>query len=191
MKTLRKFLPLLGAGMILASALLLLLTSIWGKQAQKIVREIEQYLPQRTTGYTGLYTEADMPVLELEGTDYVGLLDLPGYGAKLPVGSVWETGKLTLHPCRFWGSAYDGTLVIGGSGDKGQMDFCGKVNIGDHIRFTDMTGAEFAYRVTWVDRSDSAEAQWLMQESYDMTLFARDPYSLQYIAVRCDLLMED
>lgn len=191
MKTLRKLLPLVGIGLILASAGLLLLSGIRGKQAQKIVEEIEQRLPSRTTGYAGIYTEADMPVLALDGEDYIGILDLPGYGVKLPVGSAWKTAGLTGHPCRFWGSAYDGTLVIGGTADKGQLDFCGRVNPGDRIRFTDMTGAEFDYQVTWVDRSDSAEAHWLMQEKYDMTLFARDPYSLQYIAVRCDLVMEE
>jgi sortase A len=191
MRKLQKLLPLVGIGLILASLGLLLLSSLGSRQAQIIVEQIRQCLPQRITGYEGIYTDTDMPVLALEGTDYVGILDLPGYGVQLPVGSVWETGKLTTHPCRFWGSAYDGTLVIGGSGDKGQMDFCGKVNQGDRLRFTDMTGAEFDYQVTWVDRSKSAEASWLMKEEHDLTLFARDPYSLQYIAVRCDLLMDD
>lgn len=191
MRKLQKVLTLAGILLILASAGLLLFSTVQGRQAQKILEQIRQRLPQRITGYEGIYTDTDMPVLSLEGTDYVGILDLPGYGVQLPVGSVWETGKLTTHPCRFWGSAYDGTLVIGGSGDKGQLDFCGKVNQGDRIRFTDMTGAEFDYQVTWVDRSKSAEGSWLMKEQYDLTLFARDPYSLQYIAVRCDLLMGD
>ena len=190
MKKAMKLLPLLGIALILASVGLLLISNARGAQAQKILSRIEERIPRRTTGYPGLYTDADMPVLELDGTDYVGTLDAPGFGVRLPVGSSWATGKLSVHPCRFWGSAYDGTLVIGGTGDKGQLDFCGKVNPGDQIRFTDMTGAEFDYQVAWVDRSDSAESQWLMKPEYDLTIFARDPYSLQYIAVRCELLLK-
>ena len=190
MKKLWKCLPFLGAALILVSALLLLLPALRERQRDRILTELEQRIPPRTTGYAGIYSDPAMPALELEGTDYLGILDIPGYGVKLPVAADWESGKLGTHPCRFWGSAYDGTLVIGGSGDPGQLDFCGRVNIGDRIRFTDMTGAEFDYEVTWVDRAKEAQDTWLTKEECDLTVFTRDPYSLQYIALRCDLLMD-
>jgi sortase A len=190
MKKLSKYLPFLGVILILTSVVLLLVPALRQKQTNRILTQLEQRIPQRTTGYEGIYADPAMPALELDGTDYVGVLDLPGYGIQLPVAGVWDTGKLGAHPCLFWGSAYDGTLVIGGNADKGQLDCCGKVNLGDRIRFTDMTGAQFDYAVAWVDRSDDAEASWLMKEENDLTIFTRDPYSLQYIAVRCDLLLD-
>lgn len=189
MKKFWKYLPFLGAALILASAALLMLPVLRQKQTTRILTQVEQQIPRRTTGYEGIYTDPVMPALELDGTDYVGILDFPGYGIQLPVAGVWDTGKLGVHPCLFWGSAYDGTLVIGGNADKGQLDCCSKVNPGDRIRFTDMTGAQFDYEVTWVDRSEDAEAAWLMKEENDLTIFTRDPYSLLYIAVRCRLLM--
>ena len=190
MKRFWKYLPILGMALILAGAALLILPELRAVRTRETVAQLEQRLPQRITGYQGIYADSAMPALELEGTDYVGILDLPGYGVKLPVAGVWEEGNRNARPSLFWGSAYDGTMVIGGSADKGQLDFCSKVNPGDLIRFTDMTGAEFDYQVTWVDRSKEAEADWLMKEEYDLTVFTRDPYSLLYIAVRCDLLLD-
>lgn len=190
MKTFWKWLPFVGVALILLSAVLMLSPVLQGRQAEHIAQQLEQRLPQRITGYEGIYADPDMPVLGLEGTDYVGLLDLPGYGVKLPVAAQWDSGKLTASPCRFWGSAYDGTLVIGGSADKGQFEFCSRVDLGDRIRFTDMTGTEFDYQVAWIDRSSDAQSDWLMKEEYDLTLFTREPYDLHYIAVRCDLLLD-
>ena len=164
MKKFWKYLPFLGAALILAGAALLILPELHARQNRETVAQLEQRLPQRITGYPGIYEDPAMPALELEGTDYVGILDLPGYGVKLPVAGVWEEGNRNARPSRFWGSAYDGTLVIGGSAEKGQLDFCSKVNPGDRIRFTDMTGAEFDYQVTRVERSGEAEASWLMKE---------------------------
>lgn len=123
MRTLRKLLPLMGVVLILASVGLLLLSYVRTAQAQKILEQIRQRLSQRITGYEGIYTDTDMPVLSLEGTDYVGILDLPGYGVQLPVGSVWETGKLTTHPCRFWGSAYDEPWLLAAAGTKASWIF--------------------------------------------------------------------
>ena len=50
---------------------------------------------------------------------------------------------------------------------------------------TDMTGVQFAYTVTGVDRAKHAETQWLTEEGCDLTLFCHDIYAMEYIAVRC------
>lgn len=184
-----KPLQILGILLVLAAAGVVLLGAVNSRRTKDIVLQLEQSLPQRFTGYEGIYTDAAMPVLQIGGEDFVGILDVPGFGVKLPVGGSWDSGKTGTWPCRFWGSAYDGSLVIGGSGQPGQLSFCEEIDMGDMLTFTDMTGAEFDYRVTWVERSESAQTQWLIQETCDLTVFARDPLSLEYIAVRCDLVM--
>lgn len=185
------FLGILGIGLILCSAAMLLFQHFRAHtaavSAKAVVSQMEAMLPERTAGIPGIYADPAMPVLELEGEDYSGLLDVPAFGVTLPVGSSWDPGKLSRYPCRFWGSVNDNSLVIGGTDQQGQFDFCDKIDLGAIITVTDMTGAKFTYSVTQVDRARHADADWLCSEAYDLTLFARANFSLEYIAVRCSL----
>ena len=151
--------------------------------SRQIAAQLENILPERSDGVAGLYPEAGMPVLQLDGADYVALVEVPGFGVTLPVADQWDSSRLDSCPARFCGSAYTPGLVIGGS--QQQFIFCGQVDIGAEVTVTDMTGAEFTYTVARVDRSDHASAQWLTGDGWDLTLFCHDVYAMQYIAVRC------
>ena len=105
---------------------------------------------------------------------------------KLPIYSSWEDGSVAKYPCRFWGSAYDNSLIVGGSDRKGQFDFCSRLDLGDKIRITDMTGTEFSYEVVRIDRRKQADLQTFEEVDCDLTLFVRDSSTLNYIIVRCD-----
>jgi sortase A len=153
--------------------------------SQRLAAELEALLPERNLGVPGIYTNTAMPVLELRGADYVALLEIPDHGVKLPVSNGWDQNKLYATPCRFSGSAYDGTLIIGGGNDLQQFSFCNKIENGTTVLITDMIGAQFSYTVYRVDRSKHAQTQWLSEENADLTLFCQDVYSMEYIAVRC------
>lgn len=157
-------------------------------KAEDVVRKIEELLPKRIGGVAGSVSDSAMPVLEMGKEDYIALVEVPGFGVTLPVCSSWDVGKLSGSPCRFWGSVYDNSLVIGGSDQKGQFDFCDRINPGAVITVTALNGEEFKYQVARVDRAKHAKAEWLMEETYDLTLFVRAAYSLEYIAVRCSAL---
>ena len=86
---------------------------------------------------------------------------------------------------RFAGSAYDGTLVIGGPDHPKQFGFCDQIDPGAAITLTDMTGGQLSYTVVRVDRREQADAGWLQDPEYDLTLFCRDTLSMTCIAVRC------
>lgn len=159
--------------------------ALGNRKCQTAVTKLETLLPQRTRGVPGTYTQTDMPVLEIDGTDYVALLQVPDFNVKLPVSDAWDQKNLYATPSRFSGSAYDGTLVIGGGNDLQKFSFCNQIDIGATVIITDMTGAEFTYSVATVDRAKHAESQWLSQDGYDLTLFCQDVMSLEYIAVRC------
>lgn len=152
----------------------------------RLLEHLDEWLPERSAGLTS-DTERPMPVLSLGGEDVVAVLELPAYDVRLPVGNRWEDQSRTAHPQRFSGSAYDRTLVIGGSDRAGQLDCLSRVEIEDTVTVTDMTGGVFTYAVSRVDRSDSAEAAVLTVPDAHLTLFVRDPYSLDYILVRCVL----
>ena len=186
-----RILRVLGIGLILCGTLVFLAEQMriryFAQAAETTVELIESLLPERTPGIPEPLTDPAMPVLELEGRDYIALIDVPGYGCSLPVGSQWNKNMTRQYPCRFWGSVNDNTLVIGGSDQHGQFTFLDTIDLGAGITVTDMSGCEFHYCVTRVDRSKQAQSQWLCREEYDLTVFARSSTSLEYIAVRCNM----
>lgn len=153
--------------------------------AQAMVTQIEAYLPQRTAGIPDLYTNMEMSVLSTEDGDFAGIVEIPAYGRSLPLGAQWETARLSSWPCRFSGTVYDSSLVIGGSSQPGQFDFFGQLQPGAAIIVTDMTGAQFRYTVSRIDHSQSADASRLIHPDYHLTLFARDVATTDYLIVRC------
>lgn len=186
----RKLLLFLGFALMAGGMLLFAATQWLGdlgqKQCRETVQRMEALLPESKAGIPGLYSNTDMPVLSLKDKDYSALLSVPSQGVKLPVVHRWKDRNLLTAPCRFSGSVYDGTLVIGGTDRPGQLDFCKRLDIGDEIRITDMAGLEFRFTVTRVERTSDPTAEKLMKEEYDLTVYVKDSYSLEYILVRCN-----
>lgn len=185
-----KFILIAGCVLIAVSLLLLIMLHLQTRRAMRtdaeVVQIMEDILGQRREGQLDYERDAEMPALEVSGQDFVALLEIPHYGLKVPVCAVWDRGKVTSYPCRFHGSAYDGTLIIGGYDQSGQFDFFDRIQDGAPVILTDMTGSEFTYVVTRVERSKTAQAEVLMAGEADLTLFVRDAQLLEYIILRCE-----
>jgi len=179
----------LGIGLIFCAVLLLAVLQIRMHRSvqtsQAVAAQLLALLPARTQGAAESYPDPTMPVLEIGGTDYAGLLEIPARNVTLPIADSWDSGMLSARVGRFWGSAYDRTLVIGGPDFPGQFDFCDAIDPGTVVSVTDLTGRQFTYVVSRVDRAEHAESSWLMHADYALTLFCRDASSFEYIAVRC------
>lgn len=178
-----------GCLLILCSLALLAVSRMRVRQAREgnaeILQIMEEILPESREGVSDTYRNMEMPALEIDGEDYVALLEIPAFGMKLPVSAAWDPQNVALHPCRFWGTVYDGSLIVGGYDQSGQFDFFDRIQDGATVTVTDMTGGKFSYAVERVERSDSAEAEVLMDSEADLTLFVRDAYLLEYIILRC------
>ena len=180
---------IIGCLLVAASLALLAYSRIHGEQARKhnaeTVAQIASIIPPRSDGAMDSYSNMEMPVLQISGEDYIGMLDIPAFGLTLPIGSSWDTGKVTTYPCRFWGTVYDGSLIVGGADQPGQLDCLDQIWDGSVVTVTDMTGGVFRYVVSRVERSKTAAAEVLTDSGADLTLFVRDAYNLEYIIVRC------
>lgn len=189
MKKLRTIVLFIGCALILCSLGLLGFSLLHANRAVQdnaaSVSQIQALLPPRSIGTMDIYSDTEMPVLQVGGKDFIGLVDIPAFGLTLPIRSSWDAGNVSSSPCRFWGSVYDGSLIVGGADQSGQFDCLDKIQNGDVVTVTDMTGAEFSYAVDRIDRSSSAQAQVLMNSPAHLTLFVRDAYNLNYIIVRC------
>ena len=179
----------IGCLLVAGSLALLAYSRIHSAQAQKrnaeVVAQITTILPGRIDGVMESYSNMEMPAMQIGGEDYIGLLEIPAFGLTLPIGSSWDAGKVTSYPCRFWGTVYDGSLVVGGADQAGQLDCLDQIWDGGVVTVTDMTGSVFRYMVSRVERSKSAQAEVLLDDAADLSLFVRDAYNLEYIIVRC------
>lgn len=179
---------ILGIALILLSGALLLGSQALARhrstQAKALAQQIEAQLPSRRAGTTEDYSDPAMPVWQLQGEDFLGLVEVPSFGVTLPIHSLWEDSKLSSYPCRYWGSIYDGTLILGGSSEAGQFDFCEKLDLGERIIVTDMQGTQFSCGVERIDRADALDYEALSEGNYPLILFARTG-SGNYIVIRC------
>lgn len=186
-----KVIFILGCLLIVLSFLLLFWLQVQTKQAERtnaeIVQIMETILTDRREGTKDADKKTDMPTLELHGEDFIALLEIPSHGLKLPVCNVWDKGKVVMYPCRFYGSADSGTLIIGGYDQPGQFDFFDRIPNDSVVTITDMTGTTFSYVVDHVERSTSADAEVLIDDEADLTLFVRDAQVLEYIILRCTM----
>lgn len=189
MKGKMNFLQKAGVLLVAVSCLLAMGTELlaeWNSRTtENLTQQILASLPEIVEGNPENYTDMDMPVLQLKREDFCGLLQVPAFGISLPIGSSWRSNAVSQYPCRFWGSTYDNSLIIGGSAGEEQFAFCTRLDLGDEIRITDMTGAQFSYEVCAIDRSSHADMEIFQKKQSHLILFVRDDVTLDYIIVRC------
>lgn len=187
-KGFRSVCVIVGCALILCSLVLLL-----GRQfslhrsaetAAKHTDTIRRLLPEFTNAAPETRYNNTMPVLSVEKVDYVGLISFPAHDSELPVRAEWN-GRL-YSPCRYDGSIYDGSLIVGANTQKGQYDFFHEIGVTDTVFFTDMTGNRYSLEVSDILYRTGASESILYSEKSDLTLFIKNLNELrEYIIVYC------
>lgn len=152
--------------------------------AAKHTDTIRRLLPEVTNAAPETRYNNTMPILSVEHEDYVGLIAFPAHNSELPVRAEWN-GRLQ-SPCRYEGSIYDGSLIVGASTQKGQYDFFHEIGVTDTVFFTDMTGNRYSLEVSDILYRSDASGSTLHSEESDLTLFIKNLYELsEYMIVYC------
>lgn len=128
----------------------------------------------------------EMPEKVMEGKGYIGMLEIPSLGRKLPVMSVWTEENLQKAPCRYSGSAYMQNLVIAGHNYRAHFSGIGNLKKGDSVIFTDMDGNRFFYEVSEIEILEAEETERMTENWWALTLFTCTAGGQRRIAVRCD-----
>ena len=166
------------------------LTILWQRtiktspqQTKAYMDRIQTLMPEPQGAVVEARNNNVMPVLSLDGTDFVGILEMPLFGSRLPVSNDW--GKTSKYPCRFGGSIYDGSMKIGVTSQKGQYDFYRDISVGDSVFFTDMTGNRYGYSVIDVCYEKHANSETLKHPDASLTVFVKNVYAFEYILIFC------
>ena len=156
---------------------------ISAERAAEAVAALQTLLPSPRGAVPEARRDNSMPVLSLEGEDYIGILEIPAFGSALPVGAHW--GNSSRYPCRFSGSVYDRSIRIGATTQAGQYDFYREISVEDSLYFTDMTGNRYSYTVTDIRYAKHAAQETLESREADLMLFIQNVYAFEYIQIYC------
>ncbi len=127
-----------------------------------------------------------MPAMEINSDSFVGIIEVPKYNCSLPIRETWAKNKTDNSPCKYFGSIYDGSLIIGGSDNGGQLDFARIIENYDNVFITDMTGSRYKYTVSDIRRTKDVSAEYLTSADADLVIFAKNSFSFDYTVIRCE-----
>ncbi len=194
-----------GAVLIL-SALLLLLYNRYedahaGQEAENLLTDIEAAIAAQTTdtpaatmpnkgGNTATPSptalDPEMPVVTLDGYEYVGYVEIPVLALKLPVMADWDYTRLKVAPCRQFGSSRTDDLVIAAHNYENHFGRLKELTKGDTIIFTDMEGIVNTYSVEKIETLKPDEVDAVQNSGYDLVLYTCTKGGKTRVTVFCN-----
>lgn len=198
----------LGVVLILSALLLFLYNEFEdrraGQQAESLMDEIQSVITEETDPTTKPteieidVTEsqetlpAEMPVVEIDGYEYIGYLSIPDLELELPVMAEWDYSRLKIAPCRHFGSSRTDDLVIAAHNYKTHFGSLSSLDVGAEIIFTDMDGIENRYTLMKAPETLAPDAVDAVQNSgYDLVLYTCTPGGATRVVAFCDRVTEE
>lgn len=132
------------------------------------------------------HPEAEMPILEVKGQNYLGILSIPKLNLTLPVIPEYSDTALRSAPCRYAGSAYEDNLVIAGHNYIQHFARLRELAVGDSVQFTDVDGNVFSYTVSEIEQLLPEEVERMVTGDWDLTLFTCTVSRQHRVTVRCE-----
>lgn len=196
-----------GGLLLIAAALFLTGYNIWDERralasSQGILlempAEIRYPLPATREGEDGeleipdyiLNPYMDMPTVEIEGREYIGVLEIPALDLELPVMSGWSYPDLKIAPCRYSGSVYQGNIVIAAHNYKRHFGELKSLKGGERVVFTDAAGNVFHYEVACLETLMPTAIEEMESGEWDLSLFTCTVGGSYRVTVRCELVTE-
>ena len=122
-----------------------------GAEAQTVVADLQQKVETPEPEAESGPLDPELPVVEIDGNEYVGEISIPAIGIDLPVMSEWSYPRLKIAPCRQFGSSRTDDLVIAAHNYESHFGKLTSLTAGDSVTFTDMDGIVNEYVVNKVE----------------------------------------
>ena len=189
--------------LLIAAAFLLMVYNIWeSKKAENMSEEILNQIKDGQDENVSsddadekplyeIYPDMEMPVLTIDGVDYIGILTVPSLGLELPVAGNWSYPNLRRSPCRYKGSAYSNDMIIAGHNYSRHFGGLKNLAIGEEISFRDVDGHIFQYQVDDIVTIPGTAVEDMHAGEWDMTLFTCTYGGKSRVTIRCRKLEND
>lgn len=189
-----------GAVLILSALLLLLYNrredAHAGQEAESLLASVEAAIfaqaaetpdkPEATAAPSQTPLDSEMPEVMLDGYEYVGYVEIPTLGLKLPVMSEWDYKRLKIAPCRQFGSSRTDDLVIAAHNYENHFGRLKELSDGDAVTFTDMEGVVNTYCVENIETLKPDAVDAVQNSGYDLVLYTCTKGGKTRVAVFCD-----
>ena len=189
--------------LLIAAAFLLMVYNIWeSKKAENMSEEILNQIKDGQDENVSsddadekplyeIYPDMEMPVLTIDGVDYIGILTVPSLGLELPVAGNCSYPNLRRSPCRYKGSAYSNDMIIAGHNYSRHFGGLKNLAIGEEISFRDVDGHIFQYQVDDIETIPGTAVEDMHAGEWDMTLFTCTYGGKSRVTIRCRKLEND
>ena len=188
-----------GAVLILSALLLLIYNRCEdvraGQEAESLLASVEAAISaqEMATPNKPESTEApsppldpEMPVVTLGGHEYVGYVEIPTLGLKLPVMAEWDYTRLQIAPCRQFGSSRTDNLVIAAHNYDTHFGKLKELSKGDTVIFTDMEGIVSTYCIEKLETLSPDAVDTVLNSGYDLVLYTCTKGGKTRVTVFCD-----
>ena len=174
-----------GAVLILSALLLLLCNRCQdaqaGRDAAALLAKVHAALDARRGDL-----DPELPVVELDGCEYVGYVEIPTLEVELPVMADWDYDRLKLAPCRQFGSSRTDNLVIAAHNYDTHFGKLKELSKGDTVIFTDMEGIVSTYCIEKLETLSPDAVDTVLNSGYDLVLYTCTKGGKKRVTVFCD-----
>lgn len=193
----RGLIPIAAGVVLIVSALLLFAYNRWedhraGQASERLMLEMkkvleevaEETIPEETL-------DPELPVVTIDGHDYVGYLESWDLELKLPVQAQWSYPNLQISPCRESGSSRVEDLIIAAHNYSTHFGKLKTLPIGSVVTFTDMDGIENFYTIAEIITLDPTKSSVVYDSEYPLVLYTCTPGGETRVVAFCDRITEE
>ena len=166
-----------------------------GQEAESLLESVEAVIeaqaaqkPSPSPGVSPSLEPIDptMPTVTIDGYDYIGYIEVPILGLKLPVMSEWDYDRLRIAPCRQFGSTRTDDLVIAAHNYDSHFGRLKELTGGETVLFTDMEGPVSTYSVTRLETLNPNSVEAVQDSGHDLVLYTCTKGGKTRVTVFCD-----
>ena len=156
------------------------------RRSRPVVADLQQKVETPEPEAESGPLDPELPVVEIDGNEYVGEISIPVIGIDLPVMSEWSYPRLKIAPCRQFGSSRTDDLVIAAHNYESHFGKLTSLTAGDSVTFTDMDGIVNEYVVNKVEVLDPHSVEEVEHSGYALVLYTCTYGGKTRVTVFCD-----
>lgn len=156
------------------------------KASQDMLQEIQQQIAEESDSENEEQHPQQIPVGEIKGYEYIGILTIPALEVELPVLTDWSYAKLKVAPCLYYGNCYEPDFVIAAHNYQSHFGRLSKLQAGDIVTFTDVSGNIYGYEVILIETLAENATKEMITSGFDLSLYTCTPGGGSRVTVRCN-----
>ena len=157
--------------------------------AQDFLEDVQSIINEEQSEQP-LLNDTKMATVEVDGYDCIGILSVPVLDLELPVLTDWSYAKLKKAPCHYYGSYYEKDFVIAAHNYKSHFGRLSKLQAGDIVVFTDVSGTVHYYEVVILETLPKNATKEMITSGFDLSLYTCTLGGGSRVTVRCNAVQD-